>query len=332
MSGKNGKGKGNGSDLVGPVVRSKDEERSGLMQKVRMFYDLQRLRIQVMGRVQNRAEGTEIHLHPADVALLEMRANVLHTSEKEVLKDVQDHLRTIGFYKDVLSDKTRFKGVGPTMAGVILSEFDITKEDTPSKMWAFAGLAPVPAKRCKECHAVVDRDEEGVYFHRKERPRKAPGKKADDEKKAPAKKWKTCSLLKQPLNEDQVYASGEAMRPKKGEKLPYNSWLRTKLVGVLAPVLLKVGSPWKKLYDDYKNRKASAGWGRSDAHRHQAAMRYMIKMLLLEIWREWRNYEGLPIRSSYQEQYLGHTHGSSASQASSEQEDPEVLAEMANLG
>lgn len=326
---KNGKGNGNGGE---PVVRSKIEERDGLRQKVRMFYDLQRLRIQVTGRVQDRAEGTEIHLHPADVALLELRAQALHTAEKDVLKDVQDHLRTIGFYKDVLSDKSRFKGVGPTMAGVILSEFDITKEDTPSKMWAFAGLAPVKAHRCKECHAVVDPDEEGVFHHRKERPRKAlPGKGGEAE--APAKKWKACSLAKVPLNADQVYASGEAMHPKKGEKLPYNSWLRTKLVGVLAPVLLKCGSSWKKFYDDYKHRKQSEGWGRSDAHRHQAAMRYMIKMLLLEIWREWRAHEGLPVRPSYQEEYLHHQHGGgSAPTASAPDESPEVREELEQIG
>ncbi len=35
----------------------------------------------------------------------------------------------------------------------------------------------------------------------------------------------------------------------------------------------------------------------------------MVKMLLLEVWREWRLAEGLPVRPSYHEEKLGHVHG-----------------------
>jgi hypothetical protein len=105
-----------------------------------------------------------------------------------------------------------------------------------------------------------------------------------------------------------VYASGTAQRPEAGVKLPYNAWLRTKLVGVLGPVLLKVGSSYRKFYDDYKHRKDSAGWGRSDGHRHQAAIRYMVKMLIAQLWQDFRTYYGLPIRPSYAEEYLARGH------------------------
>jgi hypothetical protein len=34
----------------------------------------------------------------------------------------------------------------------------------------------------------------------------------------------------------------------------------------------------------------------------------MVKMMLLEIWTAWREFEGLPVRPSYHEEKLGHVH------------------------
>lgn len=103
-----------------------------------------------------------------------------------------------------------------------------------------------------------------------------------------------------------------AARRRRGEKANWNNFLKTKLLGVLAPCLIKANSPWRKFYDDYKHRKASAGWGKSDGHRHAAAMRYMVKMFLLELWKEWRTLEGLPVTPTYAEAKLGIRHGDHA--------------------
>jgi hypothetical protein len=270
--------------------RTPDQSRLALKKKVRMLYDLQRVRIQVAGRTYKRAEGVAIDLNEIDIAILELRANNLKKSETEALGDVKDHLKTISFYNKVLSDKVKYKGVGPTMAGVILSEFDIVKATTASKFWAFAGLKSIPCKRCAECHSPLT---EGGIVYTFGHPK--------------GSKCKQATSATPP-----VYDSGKAQKPTKGEKLPYNAWLRTKLVGVLGPVLLKVGSPWRKFYDDYKQRLISKQWGMSDGHRHNAAIRYMIKMLLAEIWGEWRAHEGLPGRVPYAEEYLGHKHQDSA--------------------
>jgi hypothetical protein len=314
------------------------QDRLALKKKVRYFYDLQRMRLQASGRLHKRAEGTVIALHEYDLAVLERRAGDIEKLEESALKDVEDHLKRIPFYRDILTDKVRYRGIGPTMAGVLLAEYDITLLDTPSKAWAFAGLAPVPAYRCTKCHTVVS---------------------VEDAENGPQKfshpVWADCNK-KGVLTLADVYASGKTMKPTKGEKLPYNAFLKTKLVGVLGPVMLQVGKyrciqckglvaqdkkiskkdkkvychteeacaagnalssddvvysdrpPFVKFYEDYKHRKLCAGWGRSDAHRHQAALRYMIKMMLLQLWNDWRAHAGLPIRPSYQEEKLGHTH------------------------
>jgi hypothetical protein len=160
----------------------------------------------------------------------------------------------------------------------------------------------MPAFRCKGCHSVVGVD--GAYYqHVKERPRGPKKLGRPDEPKLPK-----CEKATKTLTGADVYESGQAQRPTKGEKLPYNAFLRTKLCGVLGPVMLKVGSPWKKVYDDYKHRISTAGKGRSDAHRHMMAVRYMIKALLIDIHRDWRTSEGLPVRPSYHEEKQGGHH------------------------
>lgn len=281
-------------ELIPPTPatpRSYEQNRLGLRRLTRGFYDLQRLRLQTAGRTYKRSETAPIELHPDDVAVLAKRAENLLSAEKSALAEVAAHLKSFNsFYVAILSDKTRYKGIGPTMAGVILSEFDIRKAENPSKFFRFAGIAPVLAKRCKKCHTVVS--EAGATL--------THAKVAE----------KLCALTGKVLKGEDVYDSGKAERPVRGEKLHYNSFLKTKLVGVLAGVLLQVGSPWRKFYDDYKHRKQTAGWGVSDAHRDAASKRYMVKMLLLQIWLDWRRHEGLEIRTTYHQEYQGgHTSG-----------------------
>jgi hypothetical protein len=52
----------------------------------------------------------------------------------------------------------------------------------------------------------------------------------------------------------------------------------------------------------------NAPWGRSPAHRHMAAQRYMVKMFLMALWEKWRTLEGLSIREPYAKEYLGIEH------------------------
>jgi len=266
--------------------------RYALKRKVRIFYDLQRMRLQVEGRIEPKAKGAEIQITEFDVYRLKSRAKELYDAERNALADVEEHLKAISFYRDKLTDKSVYKGIGPTLAGVLLAEVDWVRSTTISQVWAFAGLRPVDAWRCKRCNGVVTLvdasagPEDGAFEH----------------------KYKSEVKCSTGLTQGDVYASGTSQRPTRGEKLPYNAWLRTKLVGVLGPILLKVGSPYRSFYDDYKRRWENAGKGRSDGHRHQAAIRYMVKMLLVRVWEDFRDHYELPKRPSYAEEYLGKKH------------------------
>jgi len=293
------------------IVRTYDESRYALRQKVKMFYDLQRMRMQVEGRITPKAEGAKVQLHAADLGALQRRCADLAAAEKNALADVEEHLRTMPFYVAVLSDKERYKGIGATLAAVILSEFNIHREDTVSKMWAFAGLRPIPARRCKECHVVVVDSHESapgvevLYRHVKRKVLKKSGAKDDDGK--PVYEEVRCSKGEYVKAQD-TYESAKQQRPEANVKLPYNAWLRAKLCGVLGPSLLKADSPWRSAYDGYKARWVAQGKGVNDGHRHAAAIRFMVKMLLLDVWKAWRAFEKLPVRPSYQEEKLGHKH------------------------
>jgi Transposase IS116/IS110/IS902 family len=311
------------------VQRTAEQARFALRRMERNFYDIQRLRLQAGGRNLRKGPDSQIQLYEVDLAAIERRTSELAAVEKGVLSDIQDLLDTMPFYVDVLSKKPDYKGIGPTMAAVILSEFDFARQETPSQAWAFAGLAPINARRCKACQGLLDPAEHDMYKHRPTRPRRGPVEAEADSKAKPTK----CKLADAFLTDAQTFASGESMRPVRGEKLRYNAFLRAKMVGVLAEVLIKVKSPWTKFYYDYKHRKQTAGWGKSDGHRDFASKRYMIKMLLLDIWTKFRTYHGLPVRQSYQEQYQQHTHHAAPQSAPAHVVDepfvdPSVQAEL----
>lgn len=304
-----------------------------LRRATRFFYDQQKLRIQFGNRNAKRDDGTSAILDDQDKAFLEKQSEGLHELEKSTLKEVERLLKPIPIYKWLKAQK----GCGPTMAGVIISEIDISKAHTVSALWKYCGLS------CE---------------------------------------------------------GGVADRPKRGQKLTYNPFVKTKLVGVLGSCMIKANSPWRSFYDNYKTRKKNtqvpvcmqcdgkgkcaaleetetderadvgeqpesterakskngttrskraetkeetrgteraasedsstdtkraapklrkcpncngtggpAPWGKSDKHRHAAANRYMIKMFIQALWLEWRTLEGLEVNAPYAEAYLGRKHG-----------------------
>ena len=267
--------------------------------KVQFFYDLQRLRIQTKGRITRAIEYDNAELTEEDRKFFDVTGESLDALEKHALKEA-DRVVSVSPIYPWLREQP---GIGPTMAMVLVSQFCIT--DTreflnietgeieirkgaprPSCFWSFAGLGV---------------NENG----------RAPKREAGGEQKTSGKKG-----------------------------LPYNSWLRSKLIGVLGPSFLRAakgeGHPkYRPIYDGLKHRlqhkggcslpkekhgtgatwwpsgkkKAEPGDYCTDGHIHNQAMRYMVKMFLLDFWTEWRRVEGLPIVGPYGEDKLGLKHG-----------------------
>lgn len=92
-----------------------------------------------------------------------------------------------------------------------------------------------------------------------------------------------------------------------GFLVPYNTWLRAKLIGVMAPSMIKSKSPYKDIYDAEKVRLEKSDsliegqektWAEdSKLHRSNAATRKMIKAFLSDLYEAWRQLEGLEVKT-----------------------------------
>ena len=99
------------------------------------------------------------------------------------------------------------------------------------------------------------------------------------------------------------------IQTKKG--ITFNPFLKTKLTGVLGSSFLRAGdNPYRTIYDDYKHRLENhpAHKEKTKLHRHNMAIRYMIKRFLVDLYTEWRAIEGLPVAMEYSEAKLNMKH------------------------
>lgn len=207
---------------------------------------------------------------PAEVKIIEAY-ELLLKSEETHGKIVEMELDRYPIWTQYLKD---VRGCGPLMAGVILSEIDIEKCNSISALWAYCGL-----------DVVVHTNPETGEVLEEGRSRKKHHLKA-----------KTYTNR----NGETVDTVG----------ITFNPFLKTKLVGVLGSVFIKLGGPYRTIYDGYKHRLENhPKWvDRTKAHRHNAAVRYMVKEFLADLWTTWRTIEGLPVRDRYSEGKLGIIH------------------------
>lgn len=191
------------------------------------------------------------------------------------LKLIEYELENYPVYREFLKPA---KGCGPMMAAVILSEIDITKCNSISALWAYAGL-----------DVVVTVDETTGEITEEGRCRKA-------HHLAP-----------------KTYTDRDG-NIKQTRGITFNPFLKTKLIGVLGSSFLKCGGPYRTIYDNYKHRlEHHPKWAeRSKGHRHNAAIRYAVKEFLADLWTVWRQLEGLPVRPRYNEEKLGIVHSRAA--------------------
>ena len=108
---------------------------------------------------------------------------------------------------------------------------------------------------------------------------------------------------------DQTYVDAEGKeQTKKG--ISFNPFVKTKLVGVLGSSFIKSGGPYREVYDNYKYRlqHMPAHADKTKGHIHNMAVRYMVKRFLTDLYKVWRELEGLPVAPEYSEAKLGIVH------------------------
>lgn len=187
----------------------------------------------------------------------------LEEQEKKHFRRLTSVLEEFPIYSQFLEG---VKGIGPAMAGVIISEIDITKAKHPSSLWKYAGL---------------DVAEDGKGRSRRQ---------------------------EHLVERDYVNKDGEDAK-RKG--ITFNPFLKTKLTGVLAGSFLKqTPNLYRDVYDGYKHRleQHPAHQEKSKGQRHAMAMRYMVKIFLIDLYTKWRALEGLPVSLPYHEAKLSIKH------------------------
>lgn len=206
--------------------------------------------------------GDELISNETELALVEQYLD-LEDQEKRTFKRLQRALEFNSFYTAWLSKVT---GIGPAMAGVIISEIDISASKYCSSIWKYAGLdvASDGAGRSRRAEHLVKRQ----YLD-----------KAGEEQER--------------------------------NSITFNPFLKTKLIGVVGPSFLRAGNEkYVKIYGDYKHRLEShpAHSEKTKGHRHAMAVRYMVKLFLMDLYLAWREHEGLEVSRPYHEAKLGLYH------------------------
>lgn len=263
-------------------------DRTAIKMLVRLREDFQAMRKRMDNRIGRKANGEQQDIEvreftPEDLQNFETIADAARTQEKIIEKMMLKTLKRFPVYTGYLK---AVKGVGPISAGWIISEFDIEKATTVSKLWQYAGLNPgmIPGKK-----RVDHPDGSFEYVPTGEMIR---GDKLTAGHVSPFNKRLRTALV-------GVMADG-FIKAQNDYCLkfyyPYKARLEQSDNEVSE--ISKAGSKAK----DIAWKEAKKG------HLDRAAKRYMIKMFLADLYAAWRSIEGLPVREPYCEEYLGKKH------------------------
>lgn len=248
-----------------------DDDAREIIEDLRARYERITDGVATMPRMKD-FKGDELISEYSELSLLSLYFS-MEAREVQAFGNLKSVLTEFPVWNEYLS---KVKGIGPAMGAVIVSYFNIHKAKYPSSMWMYAGLdvAADGAGRSRRSEHLVERE--------------------------------------------YIDKDGETKTKK---SITFTPFLKTKLIGVLGSSFLRANSPYAQVYRDYKTRlenhakhgiqndKTRDERGRlvaSKAHRHAMATRYMVKMFLIDLHREWSAIEGIPPTLPYHVAKLGY--------------------------
>lgn len=247
---------------------------------VQTLQDAQDMRIRTANRLSLKKDDS--HQDKEDAILSKNEIEAIETikdytklMERKILSTLEHELKSVPIYTEFLKN---VKGCGVAMSACIVANIDIEKATTVSKIYQYAGMNSGLVRGKKK-----SKDKDGNII----------------------------------IEETDEMIRGDKLT--KGFNAPYNAKFKAKMLGVLADCFIKSKSEYTKFYYDYKNRLENSEQGvggdpnrlwknESAGHRDRAAKRYMVKMFMYDLYKNWRTLEGLEVRVPYQEEYLGHVH------------------------
>ena len=271
--------------------KATEADRQAVRIMVRAREDFQAMRKRMDNRIARKADGTDQNhenmaervMDERDRSTFEGVADAAHKQEADIEKALKKVLKRFPVYNEFLA---KTKGVGPIAAGWIISEYDIERATTVSKLWQFTGLNPsmVPGKK-----RIENKDGTFSLVPTGDMVR---GDKLTAGHVAPFNKRLRTAMVGV-LADGFIKAQNDyCMR----YYYPYKARLEQE--DSMVSEVSKAGAKPKDI--PWKDAKKG--------HRDRAAKRYMIKMFLRDLYVAWRTIEGLPVREPYAAEYLGKSH------------------------
>jgi len=306
---------------------------------------------------QKKFKGDSLISTYTELVLVDQYMSLLRDEEAQ-FKMLPKILSGIPVYDKFLAD---IVGIGNQLAGVIISEIDISRSEYPSSLWKYTGIDCVNVgfytdDAGKEHTVRAETIDAYFAINGDEVTMLAEGKYPVLVKSVGRSRKDFCLVSREYTNKQGVSAVRDS--------ITYNPFLKTKLVGVLGTSFLRAGvtfvdgvkmgagvrlkhaksmgfvekdeddddkmsdrviaflrkkgckveftpSYYGKFYYDYKERIENSPhhFDKTDLHRHNMAIRFMIKRFLVDLYKAWRALEGLPVAEEYSAAKLNMPHG-----------------------
>ena len=214
---------------------------------------------------QSTFKGDEVISSYTELVLVDQYLSLEQQEDKQFSR-LKNVLKDFPIYNEFLEN---IYGVGPAMAGVIVSEINIHAAQYPSSLWKYAGLDVVAADG-KGRSRKKEHLEESEYINKDGETATKMGITFN-----PFLKTKLVGVL------------GSSFIKQSPAKCPYR----------------KIYDDYKHRLE---NMPAHAD--KSKGHRHNMAVRYAVKRFLADLYAVWRKLEGLPVATEYSEGKLGIVH------------------------
>lgn len=244
-----------------------DEAEKSLLDNLRESYKKLADGVATLPR-QSTFKGDELISTYTELVLIDQYIG-LEKQEATQFSRLGNVLKDFPIYNEFL---VNVYGIGPAMAGVILSEINIHAAEYPSSLWKYAGLDVAGdgqgRSRRKE-HLVestyidadgVEQKKNGISFN-------------------PFLKTKLVGVL------------GSSFIKQSAAKCQYR----------------KIYDDYK-----HRLENSPAHADKSKGHRHNMAVRYAVKRFLADLYVAWRTLEGLPVANEYSVDKLGIVHHKAA--------------------
>lgn len=322
------------------------------MQKLRIC-TWNRLKIKKDGSMMKGYVQADVGKFIFETEIFNMKeyADSLMKNEKRLYDQIEEIVKKFSIYGKFLEG---VKGCGPLMSAVIISYIDIEHAENDrdpsrrrmmavSNLWSYAGLNGEMVRGFKFVDIGHYIDINGVDVASDGSPNQISEKtyekaklfQENGGKRTP--KWlpkEGAQYVKCPISKEEA-TKAEAELGKKitggwvrtnmlirGDKrtagfmIPYNKFLKTKLLGVLATGFKMSYGPYTYYFYNMRERLnqrnevliENGEEPLTKSHIAAMATRYMMKQFLRDLYVSWRTIENLPVRKSYEEEYLGKVH------------------------